>query len=373
MRYRIPIVLVLLICMIVAHKGMSQSRNTFSNTFLSAGLGGNYYINSNRGSMGAGAELSFGKWFINTTGLRCQFSDQLADGGYLGSRFYMYGHVDIFNDVISSLKGRNPSNRFRSFVIVGVGLVHSNAGDNDFCGYTGIGADYRIGRDWRLYAELGGYVQPSGFDYNDRFSFLALMKTGIVYDILVNPTRSRSRRETKSFVNDWFFQGSLGASSFNYRGISSMRERLSLLTPILEFGVGKRLTSLWCVRLSATGLYARSAEELFTYYNIHGDIMLDMAGWLFPDKPLTPFTARPYLSACVLSRLDDQRHFLFAPAGGIQFALCPDSRNEIYVDMRYLVSPPRFARVSESQSTLSVGLATFMLGYCYNFSKRSFR
>ena len=373
MRLKQPYILVLLTGLLVANTGFAQLRNPFSNTFFSLDAGGNCYINSYGKNFGFGGDVTFGKWLINTAGLRCQFSGQMADDGHRGSQMCLYGHVDIFFDLFTSIKGRNPSDRFRSYVLTGVGIVHSMAGDNDFCGSLGMGAEYKIGEDWRLFGEVGGFLQPSEFDENVWSSFLATAKVGVIYDICVNPTRSRSRWETKRFGNDWFFHCGIGASSFNYRGIESMSERLELMTPIFEFGLGKRLTSAWCIRLDASGLYARSGYELFSYYNIHGDIMLDMVGLFRPDRPLSRFTGRPYLSASVLSRLDDQRHFLFAPAVGTVFAFSPNSRNEYYLDLRYLVSPPRFAQVDESQSKLSVGLATVMVGYSYNFAKRSFR
>jgi hypothetical protein len=146
-----------------------------------------------------------------------------------------------------------------------------------------------------------------------------------------------------------------------------------MLTPSIEFGFGKRLTTRWQIRLCASGLYAQSEDELYTYYNLRGDLMLDVAGLLNPDKPHSLLTARPYMSAGILSRFDDQSHFLFSPAAGFQFVVRPNTNNEIYLDARYSVTPPRFAHVDHPQSTISVGMAAVTLGYSYTFRKNSFK
>ena len=145
------------------------------------------------------------------------------------------------------------------------------------------------------------------------------------------------------------------------------------MTPIFEFGIGKRLTTLWQIRLCASGLYAKSSEELFSYYNIRGDLMMDPMALLMPAKPYRSFTAMPYLSAGIVTRLDDQSNFLFSPAVGMQLVYRADKRNSIYLDARYCVTPPRFARIDTQQSIYTVGMATAVIGYAYTFSRQSFR
>ena len=331
------------------------------------------YVNADRFSMGFGGDLTYGKWVLTTTGLRGQISMQMARGVEGSLHPYYYGHVDIFFDVLTSLMGRNPSDRFRSYELLGVGIVHSSTGDNDFFGAVGLGCDWRIADDWRLYAELEGYIHPSDFDENSRSSLLAMLKIGATFDIANNPTRSRSRFETQRFANDWFFQIGAGAVSFGYRGIGGWKNRIQQLTPVFEFGMGKRLTTEWQIRLGVSGLYAKSSEELFSFYHVRGDLMLDIAGLVDRENPYKPFTARPYVSAGIVTRLDEASKFLFSPAGGIQLSWRPDHHNEVYLESRYVVTPPRFAHVPTAQAKLSVGIMTVMVGYSYIFSKSSFR
>lgn len=350
----------------------AQTHGLFGNSFLSASLGPNLYLSSHGTSFGGGASFSFGKWILNTTGMRAQISAQMASVES-SQQFYYYGHCDIFFDLLTAIRGRNPSDVLRSYVLVGVGLVHTSRGDNDFCGTVGLGADWLFSPNWRLSLELESFVHPSDFDNNARSSVLNSFQMGIVYDIFNNPTRSRSRFETRQFTNDWFFQLALGVSSFNHNGIGDFHDRVNLLTPIFEFGIGKRLTSCWLIRFNMSGLYTRSVDELFSYYNVRGDAMLDAVALFNPNLVYSPVTIRPYLSAGIVTRLDDQSHFLFSPAGGLQFSYHPDKRNEIFLDMRYLITPPRFAHVEASQGTLSVGLATLTVGYGYTFSRMSFK
>lgn len=369
MRHRL---LILLLFMTIPICVRSQAHGFIGNTFLSFGAGPNLYFNTHGVGLGGGAALTGGKWILNTTGLRMQVATHLASAGSDPYMLY-YGHCDMFFDLLTAIRGRNPSEKFCSYLLVGVGLVHNSLGDNDFSGITGIGATYRIGSDWRLFAELDAFIHPSDFDNNDRSSSLMTMQIGAMYDIAYNPTRSRSRYETTRFGNDWFFQLALGANSFNFKGVGDFSNRMHLLTPIFEFGLGKRLTSRWHIRMNLSGFYTRSDEELFSYYNVRGDVMLDLMGFINPDRNHTFFNVRPYVSAGIVTRLDDQSHFLFSPAGGLQMVFAPDVRNEIYLDARYLVTPPRFARVEKPQSSLSVGMYTLTVGYGYKFGRLSFR
>ena len=352
--------------------GRTQTHPLISNTFLSLSAGPNVYFNTHGTSVLGGASLSGGKWILSTAGMRVQLSAQMASTE-LSTQLYYYGHCDIFFDLLTAFRGRNPSDRFRSYLAVGVGIVHSASGDNDFCGIASIAADYKLGGNWRLSAELGAFVHPSDFDNNNRSSLMGSLQFGAIYDIADNPTRSRSRYETQQLSNDWFFQLAFGISSFNYSGVGDLSDRIGLLTPIFEFAFGKRLTSRWLIRLGLSGLYTRSADEIFSYYSLHGDVMLDVMGLLYPDKIYTTFNVRPYVSAGIVSRLDDQSHYLFSPAGGVQWCYSFNQRNELFLDTRYLITPPRFAHVGSSQGTLSVGIATITLGYNYKFGRISFR
>ena len=366
-------ILPLLLLLLIGKQGFAQFSDFFRNSYVAVGVGPSYYFNSKGGGISGGGELTYGKWLLTTTGIRGQLGAQYVSNANGSMQLHYYGHFDVFFDILTALRNRNRSNFFRSYLAAGVGLVHTSSGDNDFCGLVGIGADFKVSDNIRLSAELEGLVHPSDFDDNTRSSLLAFFKLGASYDIENNPTRSRSRTETRQFANDWFFNLSLGAGSFNHKGITSFDQRLSLVMPVFGFNIGKRINNIWQLRLGMSGLYAQSTEDLFSYYGINGDLMLDIAG-LFYSRNLNPlFTARPYASAGIVSRLDDQSHFLFSPGLGLQVVLRPRKNHEISLDARYVVTPSRFAHVSIPQSTLSVGMATLMIGYGYTFTRNSFK
>ena len=346
---------------------VAQGFEPFRNSFASLGVGPTYYA----GSLGAGAEAAFGKWVISTTAFRGHFNVNFVPRD-AGLQTYYYGHADMMVDIFSALKGRNPSDKLRSYLVVGGGIVHTK-GDNDFCATVGVGVEYKFSENWRFYGEAGALTHPSDFDNNESASVLASLNFGVVYDIAANPTRSRSRFETKSFSDDWFFNIALGGCSVNYGDISSFSERMSLLTPIFEFGIGKRLTTFWQIRLCATGLYAKTVDDYFSYYNIRGDIMIDPVTYFSYDNASPRFLVRPYLGAGVVARLDDQSNFLVTPAAGLQLVWRADKRNQIYIDGRYSVTPPRFVSSSQHQRIGSVGLATLMFGYSHTFSRVTLR
>lgn len=340
----------------------------FRNSSVSLGAEANYYS----GNAGFGAEIAFDKWVVSTVAVRGQLDVNFASGSSSSMVPFYYGHADMLFDLYSSLLGRNPSNSLRSYLMLGGGLVHKK-GDNDFCILAGVGCQYRVSNDWRLYAELGTTVHPSDFDGKDSPSLMTALSLGVVYDINNNPTRSRSRFETLRFANDWFFNVSFGTASVNYSEISSFGQRVSLLTPVFEFGLGKRLTTLWQIRLCVSGLYARTVDDMFSYYNLRGDIMIDPVAYFSTENPHPQFSVCPYLSAGVVARLDDQANFLACPAGGAQLVWRFDRRNQVYLDARYVVTPLRFVQSSVSERIGKVGLATLLVGYSHTFSKVSFR
>ena len=348
----------------------AQFAEPFRNSSVSFGAGANYYSSG----IGAGAEVAFDKWVLSTAAYRVQFEFNTSFGNAsTQGHSFLYGHFDFLVDLFSAIQGRNPSDRLRSYLILGGGLVHGTLGDNDFCALLGLGGQYKFAQDWRLYAEIGAFVHPSSFDNNASSSVMAIGNVGLVYDIANNPTRSRSRFETQHFKNDWFFNIALGLGSINHGDITSFGERVSLLTPIVEFCLGKRLTTLWQIRLCASGLYARTVNEMFSFYNIRGDIMIDPVAYFITDNPHPQFSARPYLGVGIVSRLDDQADFLVAPAAGMQLVWRADPRNQIYLDARYVVTPPRFVQSEINQRVGSVGIVTLLLGYSHTFSPISFR
>lgn len=361
--------LIFLLFLLLPGAGYSQQFEPFRNSFVSAGLGGNFY----KGNIGAETGLAFGKWLLNTTALRGHFQVCLLSGNGSSMHAVYYGTADLLVDLYSAIRGRNPSDWFRSYMLLGGGVVHSSTGDNDFCASVGIGGEFRISDDWRLFAEFGALIHPSDFDNNKTSSLKTSFDVGVVFDIADNPTRSRSRFETKTFDDDWSFDLAMGVCAVNYSEVSSFDQRLSLLTPIFEFGIAKRLTTFWQIRLCASGLYAKTIDELFSYYNMRGDILIDPVAYLNPSTANPIFSIKPYLGVGVVARLDNQSNFLVAPAAGMQLVWRADSRNQLYLDGRYVVTPPRFVNTTVNQRMGSVGLFTLLLGYSHTFSRISLR
>jgi len=84
------------------------------------------------------------------------------------------------------------------------------------------------------------------------------------------------------------------------------------------------------------------------------------------------FDLKPYVGASLVARLDDQSHFLFGGDFGAMLVYRYDPKNEIFLEARYVLTPPRFAYVTEKQNTFSVGMATLTVGYVHVFTRNSF-
>ena len=367
---RKTLILTSLFIALFLQQGRAQFGGIFENTYFLVKAGPNYYLNDANGTFGGGVDIGYGKWLINTMSLRGFLSAEYANRGYK-SEMIFYGRADAVFDLYTSIKGRNTSD-FRSYLYLGIGVVHTMSNDNDFSGTIGIGGDWKMNSNWRLVSELEMRIHPSDFDDNKRSSFMPALSLGLERDINNNPTRSRSRDETRRFGNDWFFLIGLGLNSMNYKGIGSFQDREKLFTPIFEFGIGKTITKYWSGRLIASGLYGKSHVELFSYYNVCGDMLFDFMGLFVPNPKNTLFDVKPYAGACIVARLDNQSNFLFSTDLGLLLLCRPLPKNEFFIDARYILTPPRFAHVPIRQNKFSVGLATLMVGYSYTFTHSSF-
>ncbi len=101
--------------------------------------------------------------------------------------------------------------------------------------------------------------------------------------------------------------------------------------------------------------------------------MIDPVSYFFYDKYNPRFLLRPYLGAGVVARLDNQSNFLITASAGMQLVWRADKRNQIYLDGRYSVTPPRFVSTLQNQRIGSVGLLTLMLGYSHTFTRVTLR
>lgn len=349
--------------------GRAQLQGAFDNTYMSVKAGPNYYWNHAVGAMGVGIDVDYGKWIINTFSLRGQISALFSNERR--SQLYCYAHADALYDMVASFSGKRRGN-FRSYVICGIGFLNNLDKDYDCCLSVGLGGDVGVGGKWLMSCELKTMIIPSSFDEVMEPSILPTIMVGMVREINSNHNRIRTRRETRSFGNDWFVQIAAGVSSLNYNGLGGMEERLSLLTPIAECGLGKNISKTWSGRFNLSGFYCKSKKELFSYYNIRGDMIMSLAGFLFPNVRTTSFDIKPYFGVSLLTRLDDQSNFQLGTALGMMFTLKPMGNNEIYMDVRYVMTSKRFVHEHVNQTTLSVGMATVSIGYSYFFSKRSF-
>lgn len=375
---RLVIIALLLIVPLVA---VAQFEDFFRNSFLSAGGGASLYYHDGDATPAASAELTYGKWLLTTVGLRGQIDYQYVLSDY--NVPFLYGHGDIFFDPLTAFRGRNPSDNWRSWFFVGIGLVHKS-GDNDFIGSAGLGTDCRIAKDWRLYAELRAMIHPSAFDHNQKSSGLYSLSLGVERDIMFNPTRARARHETQSFLNDWFIQVALGANSMQYNGVENV-DRLRYAMPIIEAGLGKRINTTWAVRFQASGLYAKYQsmdrqsygdplyeDVLFSYVHFHGDLALDCIG-LFTRR-LSSFQLLPYAGMGAIFRSDNVSNYLFCINGGTLLSYrLPWGSSELFLDARYLMMQPRFIVTDAHQGSFSVGMFSLSLGYSYHLTKSSIR
>ena len=96
MKSKIGILPLALLMTLFVSGANAQLPDFFRNSYVGVGVGPNYYINSRGGGLGGGAELTYGKWVLTSTGLRGQAAVQYATVTSGQSELLFYGHFDIF-------------------------------------------------------------------------------------------------------------------------------------------------------------------------------------------------------------------------------------------------------------------------------------
>jgi hypothetical protein len=167
-----------------------------------------------------------------------------------------------------------------------------------------------------------------------------------------------------------------------YKGKGDLIQRIEETKPIVEFGMGKTISKIWGVRLTGSGFYLKNLKEMFTYYSIRGDMIIDIRGWLTPEEktglPMKPWTKsnilnlKPYFGASLVARMDDNAHFLFSAVAGGLLSYRFDTNNEVFIEGSYMLTPPRFARVGIKQDMFSVGLISVTVGYSLSITQHSY-
>lgn len=347
-----------------------QAQSIWDNVYMSVGAGWSTYDGTRSvllNPVGTNYQLTVGKLMLRSVGVRAQYQQSKFEPLDTSDAMYHNLHADLYISLLNAISGVNPNRRVQLDWLMGMGAVCQTVRqrDNDFYLNLGLRMELALNYGFYFFVEQQNAIYPPEFDYNEQLSWMPSLSAGLSFHVLDNDYRY-SRGESRSTLNDWFFSIAAGVNSLQYKGISSYSDRLRQLTPAVELALGKNLSYHWALRMQCSGVQVRSDTERATFWNLHGDLMLNLSTLLSSNQKAQPFSLMPYVGGGLLTRSDHKDLLQFALIAGLYSRLTIGARSDVYLDLRYALTPPRFAHVAYSQTAFSVGVATVSLGYVYN-------
>lgn len=403
------LILFSLAVMFSATGSMAQVMHVFDNTFVTLGGGVDLYGNDHTTTRQIFAdrkvgfpsvEASFGKWMLNATAVRIGFSAFVADnqynvpnGGVIGAKgqnftgnigdstgttssLFYTAHVSLMWDPITAFKGLRTDRPFGIYPFAGLGVVRRSQNvlssrDSGFTALAGLAMDFRIARDFSLYAEGKCFLFPQGYDNNESLSNVVDLTLGLKYDIRRQEYRSRRYGESLYISDDWYL--ALGAGA-NYAMARAHGGNAAVLG---EVTVGKYFTTCSSTRLQFNGGLLALDGATDAYASLHADMMLDVLN--FCQQYLSRMHRNPTLgrgfSPMLYAGAGLYDHFgmdkiRIGVDAGCMFRFFLTRNSDLYVDARYVLAPRLLYQTS---SALAEGLPSFTFGYIRNFGQNTLR
>lgn len=344
----------------------AQWKEIADQSYLIAGAGINSYVTGNRNSMekiGFHIDAAYGLNLYRHLGFRAGVSLLNATNINNLNKFYINGHLDVTLDLLKVIVGEEKAQMHRLSAFVGVGVIHRMTDyhdkyDNDFCLVPGLTYSCPLYNDISFLTELKAIIYPSGFDGNNDISSKLSLTAGILYRICDNPYRNGITSSSLKISDDWYI--SVGA------GVNMMRNGSTIEAPgaAIDLGVGKYLSPVTSIRLSASGLKASTKKDDFYFGNIHGDVIFNINN-MFYKMQNRKWNFSVYVGGGIIDRTDI-RYATVNAMVGILPRLWITKHSDLYADARYIVVPSKFANLPGA-NIFKVGMGSVLFGYNYYF------
>lgn len=333
-------------------------------------------------------EVTGGFWVANPLAI------QVSLDGFAGTRpngnnaAYLFANTDFKWDVNSTffhVYNKNFLSPFPVYPIFGIGmgtcLDFDSASDSDYAFVMSLGlqAPYRIGDKTDVMLQYRCYLLPVGFDGNGK----AIHTFGVGFNFRRSdePFHRRTERSSRAKGEDWFIGVGIGPnySSFDlftnpYHGGWSMMG----VAP--EVMIGRNFSNFWTVRVQLAGLTGHqiydtlhaTAGQSYRFSYAHVDLMFNVSSLIWRQRGAS-FNIMPYFGAGPVWRYDNLS-FSNAADAGLFLRQYITHRSDLYLDMRYLMVPPRIGGSrGPSDKFYGVGLPSITVGYVYNFGHNTTR
>lgn len=352
----------------------AKADGLFRNTFVGVGAGLNAY--GELDNLGLQASLSGGKWVYNSFGIRGQFLMLRNANSEHVTSYYALAHADLMWNPVNMIWGFSSRRSWKMAVCPGLGVVHrfpsgEQSIDNDFFATVSLLGEFKLYKSLCFFGEVGTYVFPATYDFNESTTLLPNFSLGLSYRIDSKGNyRRRTRGESKRSYEDWFAQIGLGGNSLQYKGIT-FSQRFTQVRPAFEMGGGKYFSNIWGARLMFSGIMAATSVDEFFFYNVHADLLFNLSNAIYTRSKRST-AVYPYLGAGINKHVGDGLPFCYAADMGVLTRVRLSKTSDFTIDARYVLSHQRFVSYP-GQNRFSVGIPAITLGYVYNIGDGSCR
>lgn len=367
-------------------------------SFLSFGAGASYYRHSGEGGLGLpAASVAYGRWIIRPLAIRIGADVALASShlqtstSTSGNTLFLMGTAEFMWDVNATffhVYNKNYQYPIPFYPLFGLGLVYrpdvkvgdaTDTMDIDFHAMLGFNIPYRISTYWDVFFEYKCFFFPQHFDSSTGDNFMNTFTLGLTRRWSDNPYHRRSRFESRSSKEDWFFGLGIGPnfSSFAFEHA----DKLGMYGIAPEIFFGRNYSEFWTVRFGLAGLTGHerydevndTVGDSYVFTTLRTDLMMNLSHLMSFTRG-NRFNVMPYFGMGFVWRYDDIQFDMQGDAG-IMFRYYLGKYSDIYADLRYVMVHPRIGGGAGGDRSMDflVGLPSITIGYIHNFGSSSTR
>lgn len=392
--------LLTLLVLAAATGAAAQKEMSFKeNSFLSLSGGMTWYMHEGDNTSGYNVSVGLGQWLLRPLAFRLAYDGVFAPS-YRFSRpeqdkqvmFHMASAEFLWDPLATFERLHLLGDHFAVYPIIGLGLLRRGSdpelenADNEFQTMFGLQVAWHKVRDSKLdlFLEAKNFFLPYGFDGSPDYNSFLNLNFGLSYYWGRSYYRQRRPHESRNTNQDWFvgFGGGAMFSSFEFEHIFD-EHALPLWSFAPEIMIGRNYSNFWTIRFELSGYNARERyHEVvmpdgtrvgrdgmpYKFSHLHADFMVNLSN-IVKMHPGHRWYIMPYFGAGPIWRYEKKPVFNVAADGGIFLRRYLSLRSDLYIDLKYIIFPPRHAGgVGASGSILGVGYPTITVGYIHNFN-----
>ena len=381
----------------VAQRDAAYGYNTF---FFSVKAGGVFYKHSQETSFTfPSAGITFGRWLMRPLAFRLSGDVAMApshyqNGAQVNSPFLTASAEFMWdvNATFFSVHNTRFATPFPIYPLIGLGVAYrpelTVAGEDcpaehDFQSMLGFQVPMRLGRRADAFFEYRCLFLPQGFDSSPNGNYMHTFGLGLNFRSADHPFGRRTTHESRNTSEDWFvgFGAGVQYSSYDFEEVVKLSSRL--WTPTVEMQIGRNYSHVWTIRFELSGFLARERYRFdanpprpgmwYTFNCLHTDFMANISH-LFNFNRGVKWNLFTYAGAGPVWRYQNHPLFNLAADAGIMVRRYIDNAGDFYIDLKYIMVPPRIAGgVGPSGDLLGVGYASLTFGYLFNFGHSTTR